>query len=52
MHTDFLIAAELRDHLHAPEQRRGAIDKGCRAVERIRWDTVHLEGGVVRIEVG
>ena len=39
LQADFLIAADLRDHLHATEQRRGAIDKGRRAMT-IRRDTV------------
>ena len=36
LQADFLIAADLRDHLHATEHRRGAIDKGRRAIEGIR----------------
>ena len=52
VHADFLIAAYLRDHLHATEQRRGAIDKGRRAIESIRRDTVHPEGGMFRFELG
>ena len=45
MHADFLIAADLRDDLHATEQRRGPIDKGRRAIEGIRRDTVTLKAG-------
>ncbi len=33
-----LIATDLRDDLHAPEQGRGAIDKGGRTVEGIRHE--------------
>ena len=51
MQADFLIAAYLRDHLHATEQRRGAIDKGRRAIEGIRHDTVDLEVRMVRFEL-
>jgi hypothetical protein len=45
-----LIATDLRDDLHAPEQGRGAIDKGCRTVEGIRRDTGPLDVGMVRLE--
>jgi hypothetical protein len=45
-----LIAADLRDDLHATEQGRGAIDKGRRAIEGIRRDRVNPDGGMVGLE--
>ena len=45
-----LIAADLRENLHAPENGRGTIDKGRRAVERIRHDTVHPDRGMLGLE--
>ena len=52
MQADFLIATDLRDHLYATEPRRGAIDKGRRAIEGIRRNTVDLEVGVLRLKLG
>ena len=45
-----LIAADLREHLHATEKGRGAIDKSRRAIERIRHDTVNPDVGMVGLE--
>ena len=50
MQADFLIAADLRDHLHATEHRRGTIDKGRRAIEGIRRDTVNPDVGMGGLE--
>ena len=52
MQADFLIAADLRDHLHATAQRRGAIDKRRRPIEGICRDTVDLEGRMLRLKLG
>jgi hypothetical protein len=48
--ADVLMATELGDDLHTPTQRRGAVDQGRRAIEGIRRETVHREGGMVRRE--
>ena len=45
-----LIAADVRDDLHAIENGRGTIDKGRRSIERIRHDTVHPDMGMVGLE--
>jgi hypothetical protein len=45
-----LIAADLRDHLHTPENGRGTIDKGRCSIERIRHDTVHPDMGMLGLE--
>jgi hypothetical protein len=45
-----LIVTNLRADLHAPEQGRGAIDKGCRTVEGIRHYAGHRDVGMVRLE--
>ncbi len=42
--ADVLIAADLRNDLHATEKGRGIIDKRCRAIEGIRRDTVRRSG--------
>jgi hypothetical protein len=47
MHANVLIAAYLTDDLHATKNRRGRIDKGCRAIEGIGHDTVAPEVGMV-----
>ena len=49
-HTAWLIAAYLRDHLHAPERHRSAIDKGRSPLEGICQDTVDPKGGMVGVE--
>ena len=36
--------------MHATEQRRGAIDKGRRAIEGIRRDTVDPDVGMLGLE--
>jgi hypothetical protein len=48
MPADFLMATEPGDDLHTTTQRRGAVDKGRRAIEGIRRDTVPREAGMVR----
>ena len=50
--ADVLIAAALRDHLHATEHRRGAIDKRRGPIEGIRRDTVPPHGRMLRFELG
>ena len=45
-----LIAADLREDLHATEDGRGLIDKGARAIEGIRADTVHPDVGMLGLE--
>ena len=45
-----LIAADLRNHLHPTEPGRGRIDKGRRAIEGIRGDTVNLDVRMVVLE--
>ena len=45
-----LIAADLREHLDATKQGRGAIDKSRRAIERIRHDRVNPDIGMVGLE--
>src|SRR5437016_4133134 len=50
MQADVLIATRLRDDLHTVEQGRGAIDKGCGAIERIRRDTVHSDARMLPLE--
>ena len=45
-----LIAADLREDLHATENGRGPIDKGRRSIERIRHDTVHPDMGMLGLE--
>ena len=46
-----LIAADLREDLHATEQGRGAIDKKCRAIEGIRRDAVNPYVGMMALEL-
>jgi hypothetical protein len=48
--SNMLITADLREDLHALEQGRGLIDKGARAIEGIRGNTRHPEGGMVGLE--
>src|SRR5215470_10183866 len=48
--TNVLSAADVRDHLAAPEQGRGAIDKRRRAIERLRHDRVNPDSGMVGLE--
>jgi hypothetical protein len=48
--ADFLIAANLRDHLHATERHRSAIDKRRGPIEGIRHDTVDPQGGMLGVE--
>src|SRR4029453_954309 len=48
--SNMLITADLREDLQAPEQGRGLIDKGPRAIEGIRGDTMHPDGGMVGLE--
>src|SRR5262244_2308259 len=43
--TNVLIAADLREHLYATKKGRSAIDKSCRAIERIRHDRVNPDIG-------
>ena len=50
VHADFLIAAYLRDHLHATEHHRRAIDKRRGPIEGIRRDTVDPKGGMLGVE--
>src|SRR6266852_5986635 len=45
-----LIAADVREDLHATENGRGPIDKGRRSIERIRHDTVHSDRGMLGLE--
>lgn len=45
-----LMAADVRDDLHATEKGRGTIDKGRRSIERIRQDTVHAARGMLGLE--
>src|SRR5215475_3830851 len=52
MEADLLSTADWREHLHAAEYRRGAIDKGCRTIEGICSDTVDLEVGMLRLKLG
>ena len=52
MEADFLFAADLRDHLHAAEYRRGAIDKGRRTIEGIRRVTVDFDVGILHLKLG
>ena len=47
---NILIAAHLREHWHATEQGRGAIDKRRRTIERIRQDRVNPDIGMVGLE--
>jgi hypothetical protein len=49
-HAEVLIATNLRDDLDATKHRRSVIDKGCRAIEGIRCDTVNPDIGVLRLE--
>ena len=46
------MAADLRDHLPATEQRRGAIDKRRSPIEGIRRDTVHPHLRMLRCALG
>ena len=48
--SNVLIAADLREDLHATEHGRGLIDKGPRAIEGIRRDTVHPDVGLLGLE--
>jgi hypothetical protein len=52
MQADFLIAADVRDHLHATEHCRGAIDKGHRIIEGLCRDTVDFDVGMLRLKLG
>jgi hypothetical protein len=45
-----LIAADLREHVDATAQSRGPIDTRRRARERIRYDSVHPDLGMVGFE--
>jgi hypothetical protein len=45
-----LIAPDLREHLYPIEQGRGAIDKRCRAIERICHDCMNPDLGMVGLE--
>jgi hypothetical protein len=45
-----LMAADLGEDLDATEQGRGRIDKGGRAIEGIRCDTVNPDVGIVGLE--
>ena len=47
--ADVLIAADLREHLHPTEKRRGRIDKGGGSIEGIRRDTVDPKGGMLGV---
>src|SRR5262244_4441024 len=49
--TDVLSAADLREHLHPTEKRRGCIDKGGCSIEGIRRDTVHPDVRMVGLEI-
>lgn len=49
--ADVLIAADLREHLHAAEECRGRIDKGGDPVEGIRCDAGYPDVGMVDLEV-
>ena len=48
--ANVLIAADLGEDLHATEHGRGLIDKGSRAIEGIRHDTVHPDVGMLGLE--
>jgi hypothetical protein len=48
--SNVLIAADLRDHLDAPEQSRGPIDKSRCAIEGIRQDSVNPDLGLLGLE--
>src|SRR2546423_9726224 len=50
VHADFLMAADLREHLHATERHRSAIDKRRGPIEGIRRDTVDPQGGMLGVE--
>jgi len=49
--ADVLSAADLRQHLHPTEKRRGCIDQGGCSIEGIRRDTVHPDVRMVGLEV-
>src|SRR5215831_5262224 len=49
--ADVLRAADLRQHLHPTEKRRGRIDKGGCSIEGIRRDTVHPDVRMVGLEI-
>ena len=42
-----LMAADVREHVSAPEKGRGALDKSRRAIERLRHDRVHPDSGML-----
>src|SRR5947207_13968184 len=48
--ANVLIAADLGEDLYATEHGRGLIDKGPRAIEGIRRDTVYPDVGMVGLE--
>src|SRR5436189_5030225 len=48
--TNVLIAADFGEDLYATEHGRGLIDKGPRAIEGIRRDTVYPDVGMVGLE--
>lgn len=45
--SNVLITVDVREDLHALEQGRGLIDQGARAIEGLRGNTGHLDGGMV-----
>lgn len=49
--ADVLLAAELREHLHPTEKRRGRLDKGGGSIEGIRRDTGNPDVSMVGLEV-
>jgi len=46
------MAADLRDHRHAADYRRGAIDQGRRTIEGLRRATVDFDVGMLRLKLG
>ena len=50
VHAAFLIATYLREHLHATEHHRRAIDKRCGPLEGIRRATVDPKGRILGVE--
>src|SRR5215471_15943673 len=48
--SNVLITADLREDLHTLEEGRGRIDKGARAIEGIRGNTMHPDGGMMGLE--
>ena len=49
-HAEVLMATNVRDDLDATTHRRRVIDKGCRAMQGIRCNTVNPDIGVLRLE--